>query len=384
VLVGHVRNLLFVDYTSIAGHANPMLSGAYLLTSLGRHAVMVFFVLSGFLIATVVDAAAASGRWSLSGYAVRRLSRLLVVLVPALLFTAILDRSAVAWLPGAPLYLHPPPGEPVLAYSAAANDAPLVLLGNLAFLQGILVPPFGSNSPLWSLAYEFWYYVAFPLLYFAVVGRGGWPRRITLAGLGVAVLVFAGLTVSLYFTVWLLGAAIALSYRRWGTLVRCPVWLAPAGAVLLIAAFVSGHYLSGLLVRDLAVGVAFTVLLFGLRFRSAERPPAWYAASAAWFAGAAYTVYLVHFPMLLFVRAWLAPSARMQPSLASAMLGLTVLAGVLAVALVFAQFTERRTAAVQAWMERWLVPSRQPPSGRATHVQRIWSVWRRTARRDEA
>jgi peptidoglycan/LPS O-acetylase OafA/YrhL len=41
---------------------------------------------------------------------------------------------------------------------------PEVLLGNLVFLQAILVPTWGSNGPLWSLAFEFWFYIWFPTL----------------------------------------------------------------------------------------------------------------------------------------------------------------------------------------------------------------------------
>jgi peptidoglycan/LPS O-acetylase OafA/YrhL len=41
---------------------------------------------------------------------------------------------------------------------------------NAFFLQTIAGPTFGSNGPLWSLAYEWWYYVLFPLVLAAL-----WP-----------------------------------------------------------------------------------------------------------------------------------------------------------------------------------------------------------------
>jgi peptidoglycan/LPS O-acetylase OafA/YrhL len=315
---------------------------------------MVFFVLSGFLIATTVVNAAASGRWSFRGYAVRRMTRLWVVLLPALLLTLILDRFAIAWLPGGHLYAHAPIGESVLAFSAAQNDAPAVLVGNMAFLQEIVVPPFGSNSPLWSLAYEFWYYVAFPLLFFAATGPGGWFRRALLAALGLAVLVFAGKTIALYFSIWLLGAAVAFAYRLWGSTLRSPAWLLPLGLLALLAVLAMAHYIRPEFLRDLAVGVAFTLFLVGVRFRPVDRSIAVYGAATAWVAGAAYTVYLVHFPVLLFARAWLQPSGRLQPTLFNAGYGLLVLLLVLGIALALAQLTERRTDTVRAWIERRL------------------------------
>jgi hypothetical protein len=40
--------------------------------------------------------------------------------------------------------------------------SPAIFLGNMGFLQGIFVHTAGTNLALWSLANEFWYYIAFP------------------------------------------------------------------------------------------------------------------------------------------------------------------------------------------------------------------------------
>jgi peptidoglycan/LPS O-acetylase OafA/YrhL len=42
---------------------------------------------------------------------------------------------------------------------------PISLLGNLLFVQDFKVPVYGSNGPLWSLAFEFWYYMTFIAAY---------------------------------------------------------------------------------------------------------------------------------------------------------------------------------------------------------------------------
>src|SRR5580704_2592561 len=90
VLLNHLRDALFVDYESIARH-NPLTSAAYLVSGLGRQSVIVFFVLSGYLVGGSVLRSAANGSWSWRAYLLARLSRLYVVLLPALLLGGALD-----------------------------------------------------------------------------------------------------------------------------------------------------------------------------------------------------------------------------------------------------------------------------------------------------
>ena len=95
VCMGHVRSALFMDYVDLpdAGLATSLF---YAWTGLGREAVMVFFVLSGFLVGGAVMRAGPAFDWRT--YAIARLSRLWVVLVPALLLTAALDTCvASSW-----------------------------------------------------------------------------------------------------------------------------------------------------------------------------------------------------------------------------------------------------------------------------------------------
>ena len=163
VVTGHARLFALATYSS--GTAKSLwLAPLYLLTGLGRQAVVIFFVLSGFLIGRNVLNAFSNGEWSWRAYAAHRLARLWAVLLPALVLTALLDMARGEW--------------PDL----------LVALGNAAFLQTIAVPVFGSNAPLWSLAYEFWYYAMFPLFVFLIAGTGSRPGRIAAALAFVAIL----------------------------------------------------------------------------------------------------------------------------------------------------------------------------------------------------
>src|SRR5438045_2563532 len=76
--------------------------------TIGHEAVIVFFVMSGFVIAYVVH-----GRErSIEHYAAARLGRLYSVVLPALVLTFTLDRIGRAASPA--LYAHSPDDHPLL------------------------------------------------------------------------------------------------------------------------------------------------------------------------------------------------------------------------------------------------------------------------------
>lgn len=128
----------------------------YFLTGLGHQSVMIFFVLSGFFIAGSVSAAFERDKWSWREYTINRLTRLWVVLLPALIVTLILDQIGMGLTHGAGYdgrYREMVNSGPSLA--EPANLGITTFLGNMAFLQTIATPVFGSNGPLWTLANEF-------------------------------------------------------------------------------------------------------------------------------------------------------------------------------------------------------------------------------------
>ena len=133
----------------------------YFLTGFGHQAVMVFFVLSGFLISSSILRSLSAGTWSWSGYAISRATRLYVVLIPGLLFGLLWDVLGKSLFASTGLYTQPLGsfGGLVVQDALTAGN----FFGTLFFLQTIVCSSFGSNGPLWSIANEFWYYVLFPL-----------------------------------------------------------------------------------------------------------------------------------------------------------------------------------------------------------------------------
>lgn len=143
----------------------------------GHEAVVVFFVLSGYVIAH----AATRPGVTLGIYVQHRMARILPVAWLALLLAFVLATA----VPG----LNEEPG--LLAHTLAN----LVFLGQSGW--GWMDAPL--NSPYWSLNYEVWYY--------AIFGTWLFVRRHRWLWLGVALLL-AGPKILMLMPVWLMGVAL--------------------------------------------------------------------------------------------------------------------------------------------------------------------------------
>jgi peptidoglycan/LPS O-acetylase OafA/YrhL len=207
VVVGHLRTLLVVDYEQSSG--GPLLAFVYGLSGLGREAVMVFFVLSGYWVGGSALRRAKEGLFDLVDYARRRLVRLWIVLVPALVVTYAADSVGRHWFGATDIYGGDPAYHLVAPLDLATHSAAHVYAGNAAFLQTVLVPTAGSNGALWSLAYEFFYYAIFAGAVIVVFDRG--RRRRWLAATAIVGLAWlSGGHILGYLTLWTLGAVVAM------------------------------------------------------------------------------------------------------------------------------------------------------------------------------
>ena len=94
VCLSHLRDFFFQDYPKVPHH-NPLLAAAYLATGLGHQWVIVFFVLSGYLVGGSVLRSFALDRWSWRSYLLNRMTRLYTVLIPALVLGGLLDMAGI-------------------------------------------------------------------------------------------------------------------------------------------------------------------------------------------------------------------------------------------------------------------------------------------------
>ncbi|HET7570711.1 MAG TPA: acyltransferase [Gammaproteobacteria bacterium] len=178
----------------------------------GGQAVMIFFVLSGFVISYTAD----TRDDTLRVFMRNRLARMYSVVVPALILTVAADSIGLALAPD--LY------SPTWGFQ---NNMPFVQsLLTLTFLTqawGMHVQPF-SMGPFWSLSYEFWYYILFATLMFL---RG----RKQFVVLGLAILI-VGAPILLLLPVWWLGV---MTYR----FTKRHRVSEPVGYILFIGSFVA-------------------------------------------------------------------------------------------------------------------------------------------------
>lgn len=312
VLFGHWRSIFFVDWP-LVHHQNLLLAFFYWSSKFGHEAVVVFFVLSGYLIGRTVLRAVWSGKWSVKHYAFHRLIRLEIVLFPALCLCWFWDTTGIRLFSPSPTYLGTS-GSMVIAYNIQNLIKLHIFFGNLAFLQSLRVPIFGSDNPLWSLANEFWYYALFPCLVIALTPRFSWPRRVIYALCMITISIFIGKWMLGGYCIWLLGVLLIFLPKPRSLKNRYHSLFFAASLVFITVQLdltkAPGRP-EGRINTDYVLAVLVAFLLYALLHD--PRPVSkFYQGFAAKVAGFSYTLYLTHLPLLVFFSAWI--NHRHQPS----------------------------------------------------------------------
>lgn len=296
VVISHVRGMVFPAAGGFDLH-DPLSTLFYFVTGFGHSAVILFFVLSGYLVGGNALAGLRAGSFSPTDYFIARFSRIYTVFLPALALVLLLDLTGSRLFAASGFYTHPPALN-LLYFSILDRLDAVTFLGNVAMLQTILVDPLGSDAPLWSLANEWWYYVVFGLFLTVVKGRPLMYRLLALAGTAGAVLALFPREISLWFLIWLAGAGLAVyePRRKLPLAVGLPVFLLLFSVTRLpqIAQKLPSDFL-----KDAIVAVGFLSCL--LSARQARRLPSIGSAINARLADFSYSVYLFHFPLMIFL-----------------------------------------------------------------------------------
>ncbi len=181
---------------------------AWFLSELNVAAILLFFVISGFSIHLSAHQLNMARADDINAYIYRRLKRLLPLYYVALALTLLVG----------------------IASSSSHDYSARVLIGNLFFLQtpasdrGNWFVPYGGNYPLWSLSFEMFFYVCYPLISRYLGNRNtascDFVGYGTLIALGCSILGFVLYTLmpnplalfASHFIIWYTGVVLAEAY----------------------------------------------------------------------------------------------------------------------------------------------------------------------------
>jgi peptidoglycan/LPS O-acetylase OafA/YrhL len=312
VVLGHALSIFVPGIFMIPGHH---------VFYMQSFAVIIFFVLSGYLITSAVYKKMELPGFTFGSYLIDRIARVLYPLIPAMALITVFDF----------LVFHGSKKLPFdtvdLSPSTVAGN--FLLVFNHPILQelaprlnrpGISVGPVGSGAPLWSVVVEWWIYVAFGLLAFVAI------RRMRL-GVGSTLLLVFSIAVPLGYMAkggyeplaWIIGMLYALGTAQ---MRKLPASLHGAVTMLATAGFlVSLHYSGQNLHAANSVGmasVAFCHLYFWVSGRqdsrgSVSKPGnAGMAAATVRFnrisvflSSFSYSLYLIHFSVITYLWVYL-------------------------------------------------------------------------------
>lgn len=356
VALQHLRALFLFDWPQTTAHS--YFAGLiYFLAKFGHPAVIIFFVLSGFLVGSTGLRAIENRTWSFPRYLLHRFLRLEIVLLPALLLGLLWDTTGIHLIHASALYNG---GWHLIVRSGPIDLRWLTLLGNAAFVQDILVPTFGSNTPLWSLSYEFWYYVLFGLLATAALKTVRLWLRLVITILVIALAWFTGFAIMSLAPLWFLGLGIyLLPHRDFSRRVKRILLTA---STLVFITFLGVTYgtrapvevLTRPLAIDLMTGALFGLVLYAMLHANPSHSR--YEQIAHTIAAPTYTLYANHLPAMMLLLACLGARQHPTPAHCLELIGWFIIVWLYTYALYL--LFEFRTPGIRNWTESKLFPVR--------------------------
>ena len=306
----------------------------------GHAAVVVFFVLSGFLVGgklvELLRSPKLATEWP--GFLVDRFSRIFIVLWPVLILSCLIMAALVHYVPNAP-FVQTGQWTFDLAAPLTSDLSWSRWAGAAVMLNDLLVPTLDSNGPLWSLAYEWSYYII-GLGAVLVYRRVFSPWAMVAIGYGVLLLLlsvsnqpnilFAGLS-------WIAGIGARLAFNA--GLLRGRAMLG-AGVAAVVLVLLLDHWVT---MPDPVLGLAVALMIAHPAWRRWRWGDTWGERLASF----SYTLYAMHFPVLIGIMGVMYALGMLPPRLPFTLRGMAVAGAILtlliALAWLFAKVTEDRT-----------------------------------------
>ena len=344
VLITHAGQLIQISDIMVAPHG-PGVYAWWFLAGFSHQAVLVFFVMSGFLIGGDLLLRLDRTDPFLQQYMIDRFSRIYIVMVPALAFGFVVDSIGRRIFPDSGIY------------DGAFFDGifnPINILWTLLQQQHIWAPQAGTNGPLWSLACEMWYYITFPLLlapFWRAYSAGFRVAAFAAGALGVIVMSIPESFFLFGYGAWVLGALVRVGRRPLikSTWLSLGVFLATATVTRLgvRGPLVVAHPFM-LTLADIAVVEAFANLLLSLRFAAEDGLFANLSPIHRRLSDFSYSLYATHAPLAFFVWAGVGSLLGHEwyaqlPTPLHWTVAFALMAAAIAIAYGFSRLTEART-----------------------------------------
>jgi peptidoglycan/LPS O-acetylase OafA/YrhL len=258
--------------------------------------VVIFFILSGFLIAYSVDNKAEKQKYTFRHFFVDRFSRIFIAYIPALVIIVILD--AVSYkISGNYAYVDALNVKTFIGNIFMLQDFPIQNALSKIFKQKIHLTSLGSARPLWTVAVEWWIYLFFGFIYF---------KKITYKN----IFLLLPLLIVPFFRVGSGGNGLSilwfLSLISFYLLKKSPF----TGnyfliiMLLMIASFVRLLF-NGFNVYDLAFSIPLMMALFVLLSHLQVKPHIFFLKMekpASALSAFSFSLYLLHYSIIEFVR----------------------------------------------------------------------------------
>lgn len=285
VVLTHARFWFFQPYGLLEDDSkNVFTLVLFFLSSLGRDAVVAFFILSGFLVGgRTIEKLALGERVSPTSFAASRIVRIIVPLAAVLLINALFN-----------------------VIQSNPNDW-WRIIGNLLCLQGAFVNPEPGIGVLWTMSYIVWFYVL--IWSFVLIAQ---KKTSTIWGgittLTITLWVFAHMGSS-FFYVLQVSCGILSYFLSKRNFEKWVLWSSIVAAVVITGLCrLSGDSLSfqtlpldNLLVQSLQT-ISYAVVI-GLSVQHVPQSPqaVWIEKTMSKLSKFSYSLYLVHLPIVMMM-----------------------------------------------------------------------------------
>jgi peptidoglycan/LPS O-acetylase OafA/YrhL len=316
VMLGHARMLLwegfssgYMFHTQLYSKLDKYLMYIFSIFRYGHEMVMLFFILSGFVIHLRYSDRDNRLDINLKKFWYRRLKRLYPPLIFLFLFAFLLDTIGKSF--GWSIYVQQTAYSNINQNIESVIDVP-TFLGNCLFLMTVYVKPFGTTGATWSLMYEWWFYILYPVFYYLALRVGF--RKVTFLVLLLYFISFYQVVLFPFllwkvldsFIIWWLGVCLAEIWtNRSRDTKNMNSYLHFLSFLLLFAFFLkekdSAISLYLLRYNDIFWGIGFVGLISFLLTLNTLHPIIKFLNWVKPLGDCSYTLYLIHGTIFIFI-----------------------------------------------------------------------------------